>query len=74
MARHIEDVMIMATKTQFHVSYLFHVVFLALLGCCVLSALLLFCADGASDDRATSGNTPAAGGCGGAGCGGGCGG
>ncbi|CDY68657.1 BnaCnng59980D [Brassica napus] len=74
MARHLEEVMGMATTTQFHVSYLVHVVFLALLGCCVLSAVLLSCADGASDDRATSGNTPAAGGCGGAGCGGGCGG
>ncbi|KAF3607667.1 hypothetical protein DY000_02050108 [Brassica cretica] len=41
--------------------------------CCVLSALLLSCADGASDNKATSGNTPSAGGCGGAGCGGGCG-
>nr|VDD45943.1 unnamed protein product [Brassica oleracea] len=41
--------------------------------CCVLSALLLSCADGASENKATSGNTPSAGGCGGAGCGGGCG-
>ncbi|KAF8103686.1 hypothetical protein N665_0186s0054 [Sinapis alba] len=73
MARHLEDVMSMATTTHFDVSYLFHVVFLALFSCCVLSALLLSCADGASDNIATSGNTPAAGGCGGAGCGGGCG-
>ncbi|KAG2271560.1 hypothetical protein Bca52824_066115 [Brassica carinata] len=41
--------------------------------CCVLSALLLSCTDGASDNNATSGNTPSTGGCGGAGCGGGCG-
>ncbi|KAL0743468.1 hypothetical protein Bca4012_084981 [Brassica carinata] len=41
--------------------------------CCVLSALLLSCADGSSENKATSGNTPAAGGCGDAGCGGGCG-
>ncbi|CAH8391884.1 unnamed protein product [Eruca vesicaria subsp. sativa] len=74
MARHLEDVMSMATTTHFDVSNLFHLVFLALFGCCVLSALLLFCADGASDDRGTSRNTTAAGGCGGAGCGGGCGG
>ncbi|CDY69456.1 hypothetical protein F2Q70_00023094 [Brassica cretica] len=74
MARHLEDVISMATTTtQFHVSYLLHIVFLALFSCCVLSALLLSCADGASDNKATSGNTPSAGGCGGAGCGGGCG-
>ncbi|CAN6885769.1 unnamed protein product [Brassica oleracea] len=57
----------------FHVSYLLHIVFLALFSCCVLSALLLSCTDGASDNNATSGNTPSTGGCGGAGCGGGCG-
>ncbi|XP_056844155.1 uncharacterized protein LOC130500634 [Raphanus sativus] len=74
MARHLEDVMSMAATTHFDVSYLFHLVFLVLFGCCVLSALLLSCADGASGDRATSRNTTAAGGCGGAGCGGGCGG
>ncbi|ESQ48084.1 hypothetical protein EUTSA_v10022120mg [Eutrema salsugineum] len=74
MTRHLEDVMSMAKTTQFDVSYLLHVVFLALFGCCVLSALLLSCADGASDDRANSGTSGGAAGCGGAGCGGGCGG
>ncbi|CAN8258917.1 unnamed protein product [Cochlearia groenlandica] len=75
MARHLEDVMNMARTTHYDVSYLFHVVFLALFGCCVISALLLACAEGASDDRAaTSGNTTGeGGGCGGGGCGGGCG-
>ncbi|CAF2100621.1 hypothetical protein BRARA_E02366 [Brassica rapa] len=73
MARHLGNVITMATTTtQFHVSYLLHVVFLALFSCCVLSALLLSCADGASSDSdlAYSGNIPDAGG---AGCGGGCG-
>ncbi|XP_048635082.1 uncharacterized protein LOC125608683 [Brassica napus] len=75
MARHLEDIMSMATTTHLHVSYLFHVVFLALFSCCVLSALLLSCADGASSDSdlAYSGNTPDAGGAGCAGCCGGCG-
>ncbi|KFK39163.1 hypothetical protein AALP_AA3G208400 [Arabis alpina] len=73
MARHLEDVMSMATTTHFDVSYLFHVVFLALFACCVLSALLLSCADGASDDKANTGTSTGGGGCGGAGCGGGCG-
>ncbi|XP_018432596.1 uncharacterized protein LOC108805125 [Raphanus sativus] len=80
MARHLGDVMNMATTTHFDVSYFFHVMFLALFSCCILSALLLSCkppllscADGASDNKATSGNTSAAGDCGGAGCGGGCG-
>ncbi|CAH8337564.1 unnamed protein product [Eruca vesicaria subsp. sativa] len=61
MARHLEDVISMATRQQH--SFI----------CCVLSAKLLSCADRASDNIATSGNTPAARGCGGAGCGGGCG-
>ncbi|KAG7582402.1 hypothetical protein ISN44_As08g020050 [Arabidopsis suecica] len=74
MARHLlEDVMSMTTTTHFDASYLFHVVFLAVIGCCILSALLFSCADGASDNRATSGNSTGGGGCGGAGCGGGCG-
>ncbi|XP_010465912.1 PREDICTED: uncharacterized protein LOC104746191 [Camelina sativa] len=54
MARHLEDVMSMATTTHFDASYLFHVVFLALIGCCVLSAMLFSCADGVSDNRPTS--------------------
>ncbi|CAH8370293.1 unnamed protein product [Eruca vesicaria subsp. sativa] len=58
MARHLDDVISMATTTQFHVI-------------CPLG--LLSCADRASDNIATSGNTPAAEGCGGASCGGGCG-
>ncbi|CAH8260926.1 unnamed protein product [Arabidopsis lyrata] len=75
MARHLlEDVMSMATTTtHFDASYLFHVVFLAVIGSCILSALLFSCADGASENRATSGNSTGGGGCGGAGCGGGCG-
>ncbi|XP_010506610.1 PREDICTED: uncharacterized protein LOC104783184 [Camelina sativa] len=70
MARHLEDVMSMATTTHFDASYLFHVVFLALIGCCALSAMLFSCADGVSNNKPNSANTTGGGGCGGGGCGG----
>ncbi|XP_010551148.1 PREDICTED: uncharacterized protein LOC104821838 [Tarenaya hassleriana] len=72
MAREIAGVINNITETSpLDSNYLRHVMFLALVGISIVSALIFFCADGISKDKANNGDSNTYGGGCAAGCGGG---